>query len=152
MRTVALLVISLLTVALAGSVPAQDAEQKISMNDLPPAVQRAVRKQSKGATVGDLSREVEDGATRYEATITAGGHSRDVVFEADGQVAAVEVKTPLALIPAPAREAIEKSAGSGKILFVEAVTEHGDTSYEAHILKGQRAREIKVNASGEPVK
>lgn len=152
MRTTALLTMSLLIVVPAGSGMAQDSERKLSMTDLPPAVQRAVEEQSKGATVVGLSQEVEEGVTRYEARIRADDRSKDVLFEADGEVAAVEEKTALAEIPAPAREAITRAAGKGTVVVVETITEHGTRSYEAQVRNGQTVEEIMVDASGKPVR
>jgi len=53
-------------------------EMKVKMNDLPPAVQAAVKEQSKGAAIRGLSKEVENGKTEYEAELTVDGQRRPV--------------------------------------------------------------------------
>jgi hypothetical protein len=60
-------------VAIASSVAASTAvrpfhaqEKKIQRSDLPPAMQKTVDEQSKGATVKGFSTEVEDGKKIYE--------------------------------------------------------------------------------------
>jgi hypothetical protein len=50
------------------------ADQKIKLQDMPPAVQQAAQEQSKGATVRGYAKEVEDGTTSYEAELTVKGH------------------------------------------------------------------------------
>jgi len=138
--------------ALVAALGAQDSEKKINMKGVPAAVQQAIREQSKGATLRGVAKEVEQGKTLYEAELTVNGHSKDVTFDAQGQVVSVEEQTPIADIPSAAREAIQKAAGGGKVLVVETVTEGGKTFYEAQVRKGIKKSEVKVDASGQPVK
>ena len=128
------------------------AEKKIKMKDLPPAVQQAVKEQSKTATLKGLATEVENGKTLYEAEMTVGGHSKDVSFDADGKVVSVEEEVTLESIPEAAREAIQKSSAKGKLRKVESVTANGTTFYEAQIRRGMKTTEVKVDANGKPVK
>ena len=137
--------------ALAIAVSAQSAEKKVKMADLPPAVQKAVQEQSKGATLVGLAREVENGATLYEAELKVGGRTKDVTFNPEGQVVILEEETTVDRIPAPAREAITKIVGKRKLLLVETVSEKGSTFYEAHFRSGLRTREIKVDSTGKQV-
>jgi len=98
----------------AALVLAQDSEKKVKMQDLPAAVQKAVKDYSKDAKIRALATEMDKGKTVYEAELTVGGHSKDVTFDADGQVLSVEEQTTLASIPAPARAAIQAAAGKGR--------------------------------------
>lgn len=136
----------------AGLVLAQDSEKKVKMQDLPAAVQKAIRDYSKDATIRGLATEMDKGKRVYEAELTVAGHSRDVTFDADGKVVSVEEETPLASIPAPARQAIQKAAGKGKITEVETVTEDGKTFYEAQVKTAGKKSEVKVDATGALVK
>ncbi len=128
------------------------ADQKIKLQDMPPAVQQAVMEQSKGATVRGYSKEVEDGTTSYEAELTVNGRARDISFGADGKVLAVEEVVALDSVPAPARAAIQKAVGTGKLNKVEAVTEKGITNYEAAITKSGKQSEVKVDSNGKTIK
>jgi uncharacterized membrane protein YkoI len=128
------------------------ADQKIKLEDMPAAVQAAVKEQSKGATIKGYAKEVEKGKTFYEAEMTVNGHGKDVSFDATGKVVAVEEETSIDAIPAPTRDAIQKAVGTGTLQKVETVTENGKTSYEAAIKKGAKTSEVKFDASGKPVK
>ena len=141
-----------LNCVLATPLTAQDSETKVKMKDLPPAVQAAVKEHSKGATLKGLVKEVENGATRYEAELKVNGRTKDVTFDETGKIVSVEEEVALAGIPAAARDAIQKSVGKGKLLLVETVTEGGTTFYEAHIRKDGKQTEVKVDANGQPVK
>jgi uncharacterized membrane protein YkoI len=128
------------------------ADVKVKMSDLPPAVQAAVKEQSKGATLRGLTKEVENGKTEYEAQLTVDGHNRDVSFDTAGKVTSVEDEVPLASVPEPARAAIQKAVQGGTLRKVELVRENGKTFYEAAIRKGGKSSEIQVDANGAAVK
>ena len=127
-------------------------EQKVTLEQLPAAVQAAVKEQTKGATVKGFAIENENGKKLYEAELTVNGHAKDISFDAGGAIVSVEEETTLDKIPAPARAALEKAAGQGKIVIVEVVTEGGKTSYEAQINTGKKTSEVAVDASGRSVK
>ncbi len=59
-----------------------------------------------------------------------------------------EQKVPLESIPAPARDALRREAGSSPILSVEQETENGVTVYEAHVQQGNDVIGIRVDANG----
>ena len=127
-------------------------EKKVAMKDVPAAVQQAIKEQSKGATLKGVVTEVENGKTLYEAELKVNGHSKDISFDAQGQIVSVEEETPIQQIPGPARDAIQKAAANGKVLEVETVKEGGKTFYEAQIKTGAKKSEVKVDAAGQPVK
>ena len=56
-----------------------DPDQKIAMKDLPAAVRAALQRESVGATVKRLSKEVEGGKTLYEVETIRDGRSRDLL-------------------------------------------------------------------------
>jgi uncharacterized membrane protein YkoI len=146
----------LATIALSalatGGVLAQDSEKKVNMQDLPAAVQKAVKGYSKEAKIRGLATEMDNGKTVYEAELTVAGHSKDVTFDADGHVVSIEEETTLANIPAAARDAIQRAAGKARVTEVEAVTERGKTFYEAQIKRAGKKSEVKVDAAGALVK
>jgi uncharacterized membrane protein YkoI len=128
------------------------AEKKVKLEDLPAAVQQAVKQESQGATVRGFSQETEKGKTLYEAEFTVNGHAKDVSFDPTGKIVSVEEEVAIDSIPAAAREAIQKAATGGKLGKVEQVVENGKTSFEATITKGGKHSEFACDAAGKPVK
>ena len=125
------------------------AETKVKMADLPPAVQNAVKEQTKNATLVGVSKEVEKGKTMYEVETKVNGKGRDLMLDSAGAVVSVEEEVDLGSIPAAAKAAIEKKVAGGKITKVETVTEGSTVFYEAAIkTKGGKNNEVKVNADG----
>jgi uncharacterized membrane protein YkoI len=133
-------------------ISALSADTKVKMADLPPAVQAAVKEQTKTATLVGLSKETENGKTTYEAETTVNGKSRDVSFDKTGAIVAVEQEVDLDSLPAAAKAAIQKKIGTGTLKKVESVTEGKAVSYEATIMKAGKSSEVGVNADGTPHK
>jgi hypothetical protein len=127
-------------------------ETKVKMQDLPAPVQQAVQKHSQGATLRGLSKEVENGKTLYEAELKVANRTKDLTFDPSGNLVIVEEEVDLVSIPEAARAAIRQTVGKRKLLLVESVTEGGTTAYEAHYRSGFLTKELKVDASGKPVK
>lgn len=129
------------------------ADTPVKMADLPPAVQAAVKEQTKTAKLVGLSKETEHGKTTYEAETTLDGKSRDVSFDKTGAIVAIEQEVDLDSLPAPAKAAIQKQIGTGKLKKVESVTEgSAPATYEATIVRNGKNSEVGVNADGTPHK
>lgn len=127
-------------------------EERVKMSDLPPAVQTAVKEQSKGATIRGLAKETENGKTTYEVEMTVNGRGKDVSMDQNGKVVEVEEQVALDSIPEAAKKAIEKGAGGGKILKVEAVSDGSSSAnaYEAQVQKAGKHLEVRVAPDGSP--
>lgn len=126
-------------------------EAKVKLQELPPAVQEAIKAHSKGATVRGFAKEVKDGRALYEVELSVKGFTRDLTLDAQGKVITDEQQTTLSDIPAAARAAIQKAATGGKLTLVEKVIAGSSTFYEGHITKAGKEIEIKVDANGKPV-
>ncbi len=129
------------------------AETKVKMSDLPPAVQAAVKEQTKTATLVGLNKEVEKGKTVYEVETKVNGKTRDLLLDATGAVVETEDEVDLDIIPAAAKAAIQKKASGGAIQKVEKLTKGSSVAYEAAIkTKTGKTVEATVNADGTPHK
>lgn len=123
-------------------------EAAVKMKDLPPAVQKTVQAQTKGAQIKGLSREVEKGRTMYEVETMLNGKSRDLLIDATGALVSVEEPVAIESIPAAAKAALDRLAAGGKIKSVESVTKGQTVTYEAVIAKGLKKSEVVVAADG----
>lgn len=125
------------------------AEKKIQMKDLPPAVQKAVQEETKGAKIVGVAKEIENGRTMYEIETIVNGHTRDLIFDAAGRLDVAEEAVDVSALPPAVRAAFE---ASGKIVRAEIVTKGNTVTYEAQVQKGLKKSEIVVDATGKPVK
>jgi len=129
---------------------AQEQEKKISRSDLPPAVEKTVAEQSKGATIRGFSQEKENGQTFYEAELMVSGHSKDVLVDVNGRVVEVEEQVPTESLPSAVHLALQAKAGSGKLIKVEKLTKNDKlVAYEAKVLTNGKKSEVQVGPNGE---
>jgi uncharacterized membrane protein YkoI len=136
---------TMFAVALAAS-----AEKKVARAALPPAVEKTVQEQSKGATIKDISSETEDGVFQYEVEMMADGHSKDIAIAKDGTLLEIEEEVAINTLPANVQSALTAKAAGAKITKVESLTKKGKlVAYEAATLKGAKKGEIQVGPSGE---
>ena len=147
-RTLAILIA---IVALAAS--AVGAGKKLTLKDLPAAVQKTVQDQAKGGEIKSISKETENGVEQYEIETIWNGKHRDLNVDTKGNLLVVEEETAIDGIPAAAKAAIEKKAAGGKIGMVELFIRGSETMYEAaYTGKDGKKREVLVKADGTETK
>ncbi len=138
------------SIVIAGVSAALASEKRIRLQDLPEAVRKAAVSQTIGAVVHGYSRETENGQTMYEVETTTRGKSRDLLFDASGNVVEVERQVDLATLPAAVQDGLKKAAAGAKITKVESVTKGGQVSYEAATVKAGKHGEAAVDSEGRP--
>jgi uncharacterized membrane protein YkoI len=129
------------------------AEKTLQVKDLPPAVQKTVQEQLKGAEIKAISKETEKGQTQYEVETIVNGKHRDFNVDAKGGLIVVEEETTLDSIPVAAKAAIQKKVADGKLGMVEIMTKGGATFYEAaYTSKDGKKHEVLVKPDGTETK
>ena len=132
------------TVLVACALLAVAAEKKLTLQQLPPAVQKAVAAETKGAEVLGFSTEKEHGRTVYEAETKVAGRTRDITFSAEGALLEVEEEVALDSLPAAVRESIGKKGAGAKVEKVEKSTRGAAVSYEATVVRSGKRSEFTV--------
>lgn len=128
-------------------------EQRVKIDDLPAAVKQTVLEVSAGVKLRELTREVKNGETFYEAELDVNGRTRDVIIDPTGTIVLIEEEVDWSLVPTAVQATIETAAQGRKILLVETLTRNGKIeAYEAHVRKSWwREMEIKVDPEGKPI-
>jgi hypothetical protein len=125
-------------------------EKRIDRSALPPAVEKAVQIETQGATIKGFAQEREHSKTFYEAETVVNGHTRDVLFAADGSITEIEEEVAFNSLPADVQAALTQKAAGAKINKVESLTKKGKlVAYEAAITKGKTNKEIQVGPDGK---
>lgn len=132
---------------LAGSALAQ--EKKIKRPELPPAVEKAVVEQSKGATIRGFSEEKENGRTTYEVEMLVDGHSKDVQMDPNGAVIEIEERVDLQVVSSEVRAGLQAKAGKGKITKVESITKKISWSPMKRVVTDGKKSEVQVGVDGK---
>jgi hypothetical protein len=143
------LIALLATAALAGA-----AARKLELKDLPPAVQKTVTDNLKGADIKTIGKEKEDGVEQFEVETLLNGKHRDFNVDIKGKLLVVEEETTIDAVPAAAKAAILKKVGAGTLRTVETFTKTGgETMFEAaYTTKAGRKMEVLVKADGTETK
>ena len=142
--------VAVLFVGLAAFSVVQAQEKKITREQLPPAVEKTVAEQSKGATVNGFATEVEKGKRLYEVELTINGHGKDISMDKGGNIVEVEEEVAMDSLPSAVQEGLRQAAGTGTIGKIESLTKKGKlVAYEAHVKAGTKRYEIQVGPSGK---
>jgi uncharacterized membrane protein YkoI len=138
---------------LAGLSTGAFAAKKLTLKDLPADAQKTIQAELKGAEIKSIDKETEKGVVQYEVETVLNGKHRDFNVDAKGKLLVVEEETTLDAIPAAAKAAILKKAGTGKVGTVELFIRGGETMYEAAYTtaKGKKL-EVLVKADGTETK
>jgi hypothetical protein len=125
-------------------------EKKIQRSDLPPAVEQALQRQLAGATVKGFTTEHEGGKVLYEAELMVEGHSKDILFDANGRVQEVEEEVAFDSLPVEVKAGLRAGSKGGKIAKVESLTRQDNlVAYEAVVERNGKKSEIQVGPKGE---
>jgi hypothetical protein len=126
-------------------------EKKIDRKDLPPPVEQAVTRETRGATLLGFTQESEDGKMFYEVETRVAGRSRDILIDATGKVAEIEDAVVLARLSAAVQAGLKAAAGTGRITRVESITKQGKVvAYEAQVTAaGGKKSEVQVGPDGK---
>ena len=152
-----ILTICLAIAALTGAIaqekkPAAPAK-KLELKDLPPAVQKTIQAESKGAEIKNIGKETERGVAQYEVETMLNGKHRDFSVDTKGVLLEVEEETTIDAIPATARATILQKVAAGKLGRVELFKRGGGTMYEAaYTSRDGKKHEVLVKADGTETK
>jgi len=155
---------ALIGVAVVGVVTlavwAGENEEEVSLDQVPAAVKATILKEAGGGTIKEIERETKNGKTVYEAEVIIDGKEIEIKVASDGTLLGKkaeneedeeEEKVSLDQVPEPARKALLKLAGEGKITEVERENKHGVVLYEAEWKVNGREHEATVTAEGDLV-
>jgi hypothetical protein len=125
-------------------------EKTIQRSELPPAVEKALQQQLQGATIKDFTTEQEDGKVVYEAELVVQGHSKDILFDANGQVQEIEEEVAFETLPTEVKASLTTWSKGGKIAKVESLTKRDKlVAYEAVVERNGKRSEIQVGPKGK---
>jgi uncharacterized membrane protein YkoI len=150
MKTTKTIWLGSVVVALALSATVSAQERKLKREELPPAVEKTVARESEGATINGFATEIEKGKRLYEVELTISGHSKDISMDKNGNIVEVEEQVSMDSLPSAVQNVLRKKAGAGTIGKIESLTRNGKlVAYEAHVKTGAKRSEIQVGPNGE---
>jgi Putative beta-lactamase-inhibitor-like, PepSY-like len=132
--SVAIVALSIVTL-IAG---AQD--DKLTLNDLPKAVQKTVKARFPEAKIRGVAKEKnEEGATVYEVEMTIKGKAVDIIVDGEGDIEVIEEEIDSDDLPKPVKDVASKTFPKGKITQAEKITdEDKKVTYEVLVKVGDK--------------
>jgi hypothetical protein len=85
-----------------------ESEEKVSLDQLPPAVKATILEEAKGGAIEQIGREREGDKTVYEAEWTVGGQKHDAKVSAEGALIELEEDVSPEDVPAAVRAVAAK--------------------------------------------
>ena len=123
-------------------------EQKVKPQDVPEPARGAAVKAYPKARIKGWEKEVKDGKTSYEVTMSEGAAKWQAVYDADGTFVAREEVIPVASLPAAVRAAVTAKYPKAALTAAEKVTRPSGTEYEVALKKAPK-KEITLTADGK---
>ena len=140
----------LVVIALGTCSVAVAQERKLKREQLPPAVEKTVARESQGATINGFATEIENGKRLYEVELTVDGRSKDISMDKNGNILEVEAEVAMDSLPTAVQAGLRTAAGAGTIGKIESLTKSGKlVAYEAHVKNGAKRSEVQVGPNGE---
>jgi uncharacterized membrane protein YkoI len=130
-------------------------EQKIKLEEVPKAVMKSVKGKFPGAEMRAAAKEVEEGKTRFEVSLTSKGRKYDVIASPSGEILVVEKELSQDEVPAKVMGALKAKYPHAKIKLAEELIEYEDgkedeKSYEFAIeTADKKTKEVVISAAGK---
>jgi uncharacterized membrane protein YkoI len=137
---------------------AQAQETEIPLDQVPGAVREAAKAKFPGAEWRGAAKEIEEGKTVYEMSITHKGHKMDVTFKPDGALVLVETELSEAELPEAVLQAVKGKYPDAKINMAESVKKGPEVKeevdyYEFHLTTAEKKSvEVEVDGKGKILK
>lgn len=139
------------TLALCAGLSAFAQEQKVNQKNVPASAVAAAAKAYPKAQVKGWEKEIKDGKTLYEVTMTENGAKFQAVFEADGAFVAREEEVAVSSLPSTVRDAVMAKYPKAKMTSAEKITRPAETEFEV-ALRNAPKKEIVLTAAGKILK
>jgi uncharacterized membrane protein YkoI len=128
---------------------AAEADAKITMDQVPPAVQQAVKAYASESEIKGIEDGDVDGTKVIEFDLEKNGRKSEIAFRKNGRLFSTEEDVALADLPAAVRKTINGKGAGGAIGTPEKVVQEGKTSYEVVIEKGGKKTEFTISPAGK---
>jgi uncharacterized membrane protein YkoI len=118
----------------------------LDLATLPPAVQKTVQANLNGRTIGDITRDTDDGAISYDIEMKSSSQNSGITVAQDGQL--LRVETTLAEVPPAVGKAIQAALGSGKLGEIDKLIDSGETTYVAAVTTNGQEHDLTFQEDG----
>lgn len=140
---------AIVTTLATSSFAGDEKEVKITLAQVPAAVQEAVKAYAAGTEIKGIEDSDVDGTKVIEFDIEKNGRSSEIAFRPDGKLFSTEEEVALADLPEAVQKTIAKKSEGAKAGAPEKVVQEGKTSYEVVIEKNGKKIEYTISPEGK---
>ena len=153
MKAIGILLTAIFCFALASPLLAyMPQEESVKKKDVPKAILDSFEKTYPKAKIDGFSKETENGKTVYEVESVEGKIHRDITYNTDGSVIALEETLPVGDFPEAVRASLTKEFPKAKVVKAEKVTEGTTIHFEVLLKTGKKSSEVVFDAAGKVIK
>jgi uncharacterized membrane protein YkoI len=124
-------------------------DREVFMDEVPAAVQDAIKKQGGAAEIQEITKTVEEGKTSYEVDFGSEDNPRSFTLDENGGL--LEKEMLLTETPGPVREAIRRELAGKTPSDITETFDEGETAYEVEVESGKSHYAIAIDPSGKVV-
>jgi hypothetical protein len=140
---------AILTTLATTTFAGDEKEVKITMAQVPAAVQAAVKAYAAGAEIKGIEDSDVDGTKVIEFDLEKDGKASEVAFRPDGKLFSTEEEVALTDLPEAVQQTIAKKSENAKAGKPEKIVQEGKTSYEIVIEKKGKKVEYTLSPEGK---
>ncbi len=126
-------------------------EMQMFLEELPAALQDAIKKASASGTMGDIYKTIDEGDVSFDVDVQSSGKTRTLSFDASGQFLSEEEDIALSQTPAAVQKSLGGQMAGAKLASLSKVTEDGKITYEAELLKAGKSQYVVVAPDGKVI-
>jgi uncharacterized membrane protein YkoI len=124
------------------------ASKSAFLNELPDAVQKAIKTALGTGKLGDIEEQRDGGTVKFEVEITRGDSVETLTYSPEGKILEQSLEVKLSATPAAVQRAVQSQLGGGKVESIGKTIEAGKATYEVEIVKGERTLTLSLGADG----
>jgi uncharacterized membrane protein YkoI len=124
-------------------------DSEVFIEELPPAIQQAIKTKVGSATLGEIDKSAGDGEADYDVEMIGGGKTRNFTIDANGKLTDEEVF--LAELPEALRVSIGKAVGAGTLDDITRSFDSGEVFYDVDAIEGNKTVTLTFDAKGSLV-
>jgi uncharacterized membrane protein YkoI len=108
-------------------------EMELALSETPAPVQAAIRKETTGQKLGDITEVFEDGEATYEVELNPESSSQTLTIDPKGKVISRETPIRLSDAPAPVQKAIKELSANRHLGSITKTTEDDEVTYDVEL-------------------
>lgn len=124
-------------------------DEEVFLAELPPALQKAIHKESGAGTLDEITRSIDSGQVLYDVDIVENGKTNTLTFDSHGALLSKQEEIALSAVPAAAQKQIQTLSANGKVVSIAKVTENDAVTFDVDIRQNGKVKTYSMDSDGK---